>query len=465
MPKRKVLIPMDGSDFSRQVVRVVRNFFEPGDVELILFRAAFPPVLPGDSASSDMFAGSVPLAGSYEVYNRALDSTYTALDQERERYRVQLAAELEPDVQRLHDAGYTVRSQVEYGEPAQCIVDYINETGVEMVAMATHGRGGLGRLVMGSVAERVLRSVSVPVLLMRPDVQVASTEKVTAGATLARSLGRGSDIRIAAATDGSPSAQHAMVFAAALTCRLNMQLTAFVVADNRQTSAQAQKLMKDANHLMEGCSPRPNFVPLVGYTDDVLLQQLDKTPQDLLIVGPFHDRGARSQSALGPAAQRLVQQTESSVLVVKGHKSAIKRVLVCADVDDGAAVSVGAQFAALYGAGLYVAHIIAPSAAGTLAAGQGLDLSLDQALAQGTRLSHVLEEWLERVAAEGFDRSVLHLHRGTMPEGALDLAHSGRHDLIVVGSRSNPGRFTGSAANSLVRYSESSVLLVRTREG
>ena len=38
MPKRKVLIPLDGSDFSRQIVRIVRNFFEPDDVELILFR-------------------------------------------------------------------------------------------------------------------------------------------------------------------------------------------------------------------------------------------------------------------------------------------------------------------------------------------------------------------------------------------------------------------------------------------
>jgi nucleotide-binding universal stress UspA family protein len=406
----------------------------------------------------------MPLAGSYEVYNRALDTTYAALDQEREEFRKQLAEELASDVQKLRDAGYTVRCQVEYGEPAQCIVDYVVDTHVDMVAMATHGRGGLGRLVMGSVAERVLRSVSVPVLLMRPEVQTSPADKPSAGASLARSLGRGGNIRIAAATDGSPSAQHAMVMAASLTCRLGTQLTAYVVASDRQTSAQAQKIMRDANAIMQQCTPRPNFVPLVGYTDDVLLQQLEKQPQDLLVIGPFHDRGAGSQSAIGPAAQRLVQQTQTSVLVVKGHRSTFKRVLVCADVDDAAAITVGAQFAALLKAQLYVAHIIAPSAAGYLSAGRGQDLSLDQALAQGTRLSTVLGEWLQRLAAEGFDRSVLHLHRGTMPEGALELSHSGHHDLIVVGSRSTPGHFVGSAANSLVRYAESSVLLVRSRD-
>lgn len=464
MPKRKVLIPTDGSDFSRQIVRVVRNFFEPDDVELILFRAAFPPVLPSESSPADMFATGMPLTGSYEVYNRAFDSAYAALDQEREQFRVQLAAELEPDVQRLRDAGYTVRCQVDFGEPAQCIVDYVLDTHVDMVAMATHGRGGLGRLVMGSVAERVLRSVSVPVLLMRPEPQAVTAERPGAGAMLARSLGQGGNVRIAAATDGTPSAQHAMEVAAALTCKLNLQLTALVVASDKQTSAQAQKVMKDANQIMEGCLPRPNFIPLVGYTDDVVLQQLEKQPQDLLIIGPFHDRGAGSQSAMGPAAQRIVQQAQTSVLVVKGHKNTFKRVLVCADVDDAGAVTVGAQFAVLFNAKLYVAHVIAPSAAGYLSAGQGQDLSLDQALAQGTRLSSVLEDWLERLAAEGFDRSVLRLHRGTMPEGALELAHSGHHDLVVVGSRSSPGHFAGSAANSVVRYAESSVLLVRSRE-
>ena len=464
MPKRNVLIPLDGSDFSRQIVKVVRNFFEPDDVDLILFRAAFPPVLPSESSPADIFAGGMPLTGSYEVYNRALDSTYAALDQEREQFRAQLAEELAPDVQRLRDAGYSVRCQVEYGEPAQCIVDYVVDTHVDMVAMATHGRGGLGRLVMGSVAERVLRSVSVPVLLMRPEVQAMNADRPTAGASLARSLGRGGSIRIAAATDGSPSAQHAMEVAAGIACALGTQLTAYVIASDKQTSAQAQKIMRDANALMQGCSPRPNFVPLVGFTDEVLLQQLEKQPQDMLVIGPFHDRGAGSHSAIGPAAQRLVQQTETSVLVVKEHRTTFKRVLVCADVDDANAVTVGAQFASLLKANLYVAHIIAPSAAGYLSAGHGQELSLDQALAQDTHLSTVIRDWLERLAAEGFDRSVLHLHRGTMPEGALELAHSGRHDLIVVGSRSSAGHFVGSAANSLVRYAEASVLLVRSRE-
>jgi nucleotide-binding universal stress UspA family protein len=461
MAKRKVLIPLDGSEFSRQILRVVRNFFEPDDIELILFRAAFPPVLPSDTVPADMFVGGMPIAGSYEAYNRALDTTYAALDKEREQYRLVLLDELQPEVTRLREAGYTVRAQVDYGEPAQSIIDYVQDTGVDLVAMATHGRGGLGRLVMGSVAERVLRSVGVPVLLMRP--QTAPAERPAASASLVRSLGNGGTVRIAAATDGSPAAQHALAIAGRLAAQVQTRLTVFVVAGEHDTSAKAQKTMSEAHAMIDTVTPRPEFVPLVGYTEEVLLQELEKRPQDLLIVGAFCDRGAKSQAAIGAACQRVVQNAPTSVLVIKGHTSDFHRVLVCADVDDEAAVRVGAQMAALLRARLDLVHVISPTAATYLGIGQRSEFTVEEALAQGTRLSEVLQGWLDRLTAEGFDRSALHLKRGSMPEAALEMAHSGRYDLIVVGSRSSAGHFPTSAANSLVRYAEPSVLVVRAR--
>lgn len=459
--RSRVLIPLDGSDFSRQIVRVVRNFFEPDDVELILFRAAFPPVLPTETVSADMFAGGLPMAGSYEAYNRAIDSTYAALEKERDEHRSQLADEIQPDVVRLRESGYTVRVQVDYGDPAQCIIDFVQNAGVDLVAMATHGRGGLGRLVMGSVAERVLRSVGVPVLLMRP--QTVSAERRTGRNVLARTLAKGNAMRFATATDGSPAAQHALVVAVHLAELLKTRPTVYVIAGEHDDSAQAQQVMIAAQETIEGADPRPELTPLVGYVDDVLLEQLNKTPPDLLVIGPFHDRGAGSQAAIGPLAQRVVQHAPCSVMVVKGHRTHFKRVLICADVDDEAAVSVGAQLAALTNAGLDLVHVISPSAASYLTPGYAGEISLDEVQAQGTRLSSVLQSWSDKLAAEGFDRSVLSLRRGNMPETALELAHSGHYDLIVVGSRSSAGHFPSSAANNLVRYAEASVLVVRSK--
>jgi nucleotide-binding universal stress UspA family protein len=461
MKRRKVLIPLDGSDFSRQILRVVQSFFEPDGVELVLFRAAFPPVLPSESIPTDMMVGGIPLTGSYDAYNRAVDASYAALEKEREQYRLQLADELQPEMNRLRELGYAVSAQIDYGDPAQCIIDYVNDAHVDLVAMATHGRSGFGRIVLGSVAERVLRSVSVPVLLMRP--AAVTHERPAASDQLARSLGSGRALRVAVATDGSPGAQRALDFAAGLTELMQTRLSVFVIAGEHAGSAQAQQIMAAAHQAVRSVAPRPEFIPLVGFTEEVLLQRLEKEPVDLLILGPFADRGAGSAAAIGPTAQRLVQQIATSVLVVKGHAPDVRRVLVCADVDDEAVVTVAAQVAALLRARFDLVHVISPAAANYLAAGQGADLGLDEILTQGTHLSTVAQGWIERVAQQGFDRNAIHIRKGTMPEAALELAHSGDYDLICVGSRSSPGHFPGSAANSLVRYAESTVLVVKTR--
>ncbi|CAI49108.1 UspA domain protein [Natronomonas pharaonis DSM 2160] len=55
------------------------------------------------------------------------------------------------------------------GQPADRIVEYADRTGCDLIVMGTHGRGGLGRLLLGSVAERVVRLSSQPVLTVHVD--------------------------------------------------------------------------------------------------------------------------------------------------------------------------------------------------------------------------------------------------------------------------------------------------------
>lgn len=64
-------------------------------------------------------------------------------------------------------AGLTVVTEVAEGNPHEAILDYVAERGIDVVVMATHGRTGLDRAVMGSVAERVVRRSPVPVLTVR----------------------------------------------------------------------------------------------------------------------------------------------------------------------------------------------------------------------------------------------------------------------------------------------------------
>ena len=68
-------------------------------------------------------------------------------------------------------AGLTVVTEIVEGNPHEEILDYVSEHGIDMVIMGTHGRTGLDRVVMGSVAERVVRRSPVPVLTVRDEEQ------------------------------------------------------------------------------------------------------------------------------------------------------------------------------------------------------------------------------------------------------------------------------------------------------
>ena len=72
--------------------------------------------------------------------------------------------------ERLKREGVTkVETSVWYGKPASAIVEAAQFGKVDLIIMCTHGRSGMGRLILGSVAESVLRGTHTPILLLRPE--------------------------------------------------------------------------------------------------------------------------------------------------------------------------------------------------------------------------------------------------------------------------------------------------------
>ena len=70
-------------------------------------------------------------------------------------------------------AALPVRARMLLGDPALEIARFADEEGIDLVVLGTHGRSGLSRLLLGSVAERVLRHAPVPVLVIRDHVRIA----------------------------------------------------------------------------------------------------------------------------------------------------------------------------------------------------------------------------------------------------------------------------------------------------
>jgi len=91
-----------------------------------------------------------------------------ARTRDAEEYLAPIAAE-------LRGRGIDATWEVGRGTAATAILDAGKAFGADVIAMGTHGRSGLGRLLFGSVAEQVLRHGSVPVLLIRQtEAQVAA---------------------------------------------------------------------------------------------------------------------------------------------------------------------------------------------------------------------------------------------------------------------------------------------------
>jgi len=75
-------------------------------------------------------------------------------------------AAVESAAETARAAGVDANTVVLEGSPRDVIVDYVADRGVDVVVMATHARRGLERYMLGSVTEKVLRSVAVPVLVV-----------------------------------------------------------------------------------------------------------------------------------------------------------------------------------------------------------------------------------------------------------------------------------------------------------
>jgi nucleotide-binding universal stress UspA family protein len=82
--------------------------------------------------------------------------------------------------QQLRDTGLDAESFVGRGDPAELILQLVNDLPADMVIMATRGRRGMSKIMLGSVADAILRLCPVPLLLVNADNAVAAQANGTA---------------------------------------------------------------------------------------------------------------------------------------------------------------------------------------------------------------------------------------------------------------------------------------------
>lgn len=437
-----ILVPLDGTAVSEAILPHVTSLARHYGARVVLLRAVEP----------------IPLVDQPEAAQAAVNRA--AIERRIDAAESYLADLVEQRV--AEDVDFEPR--VVYTAPAAAVQQVVDEEeNVGLIAMTTHARTGVDRLLSGSVAEDVLRRVRVPVMLLH--VEEASVDLRVPANRLAQHLAGDGPVRIAVATDGSLFAQRATAFAGKLARALGSVEVRLLVAVREEGGAvRGREILARARDLLGDLESAPRSVPLVGHADEVIIDHLTDDPADLLIVGAFGDRGP-SRFHIGSTAHRLVTYAPTSVLMVKGQRPSLESILACTAVGDMPVVDVGCRLAERLGARLQLLHVVGPSAAMYLTLPDSVDMPLEQILGDNTALSRHLDTCLNRLEPSGFDASHVQVRRGPLPDAIFEVAQSGNYDLIVVGSQASLVRdeyWMGSIADRVVRHAHRSVLVART---
>ncbi len=115
---------------------------------------------------AEKFAAKILLIHVIESFNYSVTDSMTVVGHEQ-ALSVTAAALLENQMKGFKDQSIKIRSHLTHGSPYHEIIKKAEEDGVDLIVLGTHGRSGMEHLLLGSVAERVVRTAACPVLTVR----------------------------------------------------------------------------------------------------------------------------------------------------------------------------------------------------------------------------------------------------------------------------------------------------------
>lgn len=140
---KKILVPLDGSELAKTALDQAEKLAKTFDAEIILFQ-----VVP-----------FMPIYGSPELV------TPLIVDEKQKEAAEKYLANL---TEELKKRGLKTTAMVRTGQQVAVeIIDFAKESGVDLIMMCTHGRSGISRWVLGSIAHKVITRAETPILLVR----------------------------------------------------------------------------------------------------------------------------------------------------------------------------------------------------------------------------------------------------------------------------------------------------------
>lgn len=155
---KKILVCLDGSTLAEQIIPYAIEQAAHFNSEITLFRAVNVP--------ATIYTTPPVMAPGEAVPPTPTPEEIRELENEARLY-------LENWVERLREKKVKVDCATRKDAPAVAIINFAADNDTSLIAMATHGRSGLSRTVMGSVADEVIRKSNLPILVIRPNEETS----------------------------------------------------------------------------------------------------------------------------------------------------------------------------------------------------------------------------------------------------------------------------------------------------
>lgn len=298
-----VLVPLDGSPHSEGVIPYARQVARRLALPLTLLHVVDPGVIQAPAPQHR--------AALAQLTQRAADLA---------------EARLKPLAGALNDAGLQARPRVLYGNPAETILSCAKEEDGCLLAMATHGRSGLGRWLLGSVADRVLHCVEGPLLLIRPGTQPGAAEEAPLQTMLIP-------------LDGSEMAESILPQAEEVARSLGLRILIIQVVPSMSdlylgpemypyptdilldAEAAAASYVREIAERISRRGLQVDSRAVVGHAAGSIIDLAHELP-GALVAMCTHGRSGLSRALLGSVAGRVVRSARGPVLLIRRSEEA-----------------------------------------------------------------------------------------------------------------------------------------------
>jgi len=322
---KTILVPLDGSELASAALLYAGSLAKSVGAAVVLLRVTPAPGAihsDGRAAMLKLDYQSLRTAQSYSPEDKPL-RTHEHLEighpqppwiehemAEADRYLIAISAQ-------LMKLGIPTQTLIRPDDIAGTILDVADEIQADMIVMASHGRGGIGRFLLGSVADRVVHHAKVPVLLIRPTITAGDDKSLDATTSFRKIL---------VPLDGSELATRVLPHVQQLASLSGAEVTLFrsyldlVGSDDapdpeiaRQTAGSYLQVIADN---MSKQSIHPHTLIERGRAAECILDVAESMPADLIAMST-HGRSGITRFLMGSVADRVARHAHIPVLLVR----------------------------------------------------------------------------------------------------------------------------------------------------